>query len=230
MMTTVRNVSALRTRLLMGACMALITVTGMAAEQAATLKAIPLALESQLEKGRVAIKDEQIALTALKGTDLFTDAIGGSRADNAPRIWFAPQGDFILSTKVASDLGGAYDGAGLIVYGGANDWAKFMFERFQSRLLGVSTTVSDGRGDDAYHKTYDSNELYLKVARRGELYVLYVSRDGIEWDYTRSFSLNGTAVRVGFFAQSPFSESLTATFSDVRFRSETFKNFWQGEP
>lgn len=217
------------TRMLAGVLLLAFSSTLSFAADAPVIVSIPYPLEVRSEQGSFAINAAQLSLTARKGTDLFADASGASKADNAPRLVFVPEGDFIFSAKLTGALSGAYDGGGLIVYAGPDDWGKLLFERFKSGKLGVASTVSDGRGDDAYHSTYESSSVFLKIARKGALYVFYTSENGADWNYTRSFTLNGTAVRVGFVSQSPFSESVTVDFSNITFRPSAFKDFWQGE-
>lgn len=180
--------------------------------------------------GMITVEEKIITITAKKGTDLFTDTAGKTHADNTPRALFQPAGDFILSAKVAADLPLAYDGAALIIYADDHHWAKLLFERFESGQLGIATTVTSTTGDDAYHGTRTSAHQYLKIARRGNSYVFYSSPNGEEWNFLRHFSISTERpIKIGFSAQAPFSDSVTATFSDIRYRAETFKNFWQGE-
>jgi regulation of enolase protein 1 (concanavalin A-like superfamily) len=70
----------------------------------------------------------------------------------------------------------------------------------------------------------------LKIARHGNSYVFYSSDDGKDWNFLRHFPLEVNApVKVGFLAQSPVGDALTVKFSDVNYRGETFKDYWQGE-
>jgi uncharacterized protein len=230
-MTRYKNSPSYRPTRWLFALVTSVLLSGQAAtaDESHVLKAIP-ELETQGDKTSFTIENDRLSITALKGTDLFTDATGESSADNLPRALFAPKGDFILSAKITANVAGAYDGGGLVVYGGKQNWAKFLFEKFKSGKLGVSTTVSDGKGDDAYHNTYNTNTVYLKIARKGELYVFYTSTNGTDWSYTRSFGMKEGPIKVGFIAQSPLSEKVTVSFSDVKFRPTAFKDFWQGEP
>ena len=114
----------------------------------------------------------------------------------------------------------------------ANDkiWAKLLFERFKSGKLGVATTVSNLTGDDAYHSTIESEEVHLKVVRYDTSYIFYTSKDGVDWNFTRHFDLDtNEKPSIGFIAQSPLADSFTATFSNISFRAQRFKDFWQGE-
>ena len=85
-------------------------------------------------------------------------------------------------------------------------------------------------GDDAHHGLRDGSEVYLKIGRRKALFVFYTSPDGKSWSMVRSFGMPAAAtVKVGFSSQSPIGEAFSAQFSEITFRSATFKDFWQGE-
>ena len=63
-------------------------------------------------------------------------------------------------------------------------------------------------------------------------YVFYTSEDGKDWNFVRHFSLDvkdTDIVKVGFTAQSPLADSLQVDFSEIRYKGQRFKNYWQGE-
>ncbi len=62
--------------------------------------------------------------------------------------------------------------------------------------------------------------------------MFYTSQDGARWNFVRSFALpcaGAGEVRVGFSAQAPLSGGFAATFSEVRYRSDSISDYWQGE-
>lgn len=220
--------------LFLGAC--LLSISSFATEDSTTkkpitIKSVPYEMRIDNQLGEVKVNAGSIEITALKGTDLFTDTTGAKSADNAPRLLFVPEGDFIFSAKVSAEFGETpYDGGALIVYADSKNWGKLLFERFKSGKIGIATTVTKGSGDDAYHGTRESNHQYLKIVRHDSSYIFYTSEDGKDWNFARHFELKSTApVHIGFAAQSPLAENFIATFSDVKYRAGKFTNFWQGE-
>lgn len=194
------------------------------------LDAVPFTLQINNQNGVVTLNKNEIEITALKGTDLFTNTTGDKSADNSPRVLFTPKGDFILSAKVTANLDTAYSGGALIVYVDNKRWAKLLFERFKSGDNGVATTITNNTGDDAYHGTLHGQTQYLKIARHGSSYVFYSSNDGEKWHFLRHFNLSiDKPVHIGFTAQSPLSEELTANFSDISYEARRFEDFWQGK-
>jgi regulation of enolase protein 1 (concanavalin A-like superfamily) len=220
--------------LFLGAC--LLSISAFAADESKsekpiTIKSIPYDMRIDNQLGKVKVTAAQIDITALKGSDLFTDTTGAKNADNTPKLLFVPEGDFIFSAKVSATFGETpYDGGALIVYTDSNNWGKLLFERFKSGKIGIATTVSKGSGDDAYHGTRDTQHQYLKIVRHDSSYIFYTSDDGKNWNFVRHFELKSTApVQIGFTAQAPIAESFSATFSEVKYRAGKITNFWQGE-
>ncbi len=209
----------------------LILCLSSAANAAATrLEAIPYPLTASVERGSLASTPATLTLSAGKGTDLYTNADGSKVADQTPRVLFAPAGDFIFSARVEASFNQPFDGAALIVYGARGTWAKLLFEFGRDGKTGVSSTVAKGVGDDAHHGAREGSTLFLKIARRQDLYVFYTSSDGLRWNMVRNFGLPSSApVQIGFSAQSPLGEQFSAQFSSIRFRPDAFKDFWQGE-
>jgi regulation of enolase protein 1 (concanavalin A-like superfamily) len=201
-----------------------------AAPQQLTIDTLPFALDAQLDQGSASVKDKTLVLQANKGTDLFVNPDGAEATDHTPRVLFQPAGDFIFSAKVTAGFHKEFDGGALIVYGDKTHWAKLLFEYSTSGTAGVTSTVAKGVGDDAYHGVQPGNEVYLKVVRLKDMFVFYTSPDGKRWTMVRTFGMPGAAtMKVGFSSQSPDGDAFSARFSDIKFRNETFKDYWQGE-
>ena len=194
------------------------------------LGVFPFELTLLQNNGSVAITNKQIVINAHKGTDLFTNPSGSESKANFPGALFLPEGDFIFSSKVSAKFSDTpYDGGALVVFSNDRVWAKLLFERFKSGQLGVATTISNPNGDDSYHATFTSNEIFLKIVRYDTSYVFYTSEDGEQWNFVRHFDLGKEVTpRIGFIAQSPVADSFTATFSEVSFQSKRISDFWQG--
>lgn len=194
------------------------------------LNTIPYAITITAEQGKVLQQGQDLLITAHKGTDLFNDMFSGVNKDNAPRIVFQPKGDFIFSAKFSGSFVGKYDGGALIVYGDSSSYGKLTFERGHDGQQSLWSTVTSKRADDVQHREIKADNLYVKVARAGDLYFFYSSNDGKTWIMQRSFTLdNPRNLQVGIMAQAPESDAFGLRVSDVRFAPRTFKDYWQGE-
>jgi regulation of enolase protein 1 (concanavalin A-like superfamily) len=193
------------------------------------INVIPYDIAKNEQGGSITVLAEKITIIANKGTDLFTNTTGDKSVDKSPRVLFEPRGDFIFSAKVSGDFTTAYSGGALMVYVNGQHWAKLLFERFKSGHNGIATTVTSTTGDDAYHGTQQAQSYYLKIARHDTSYVFYTSENGQYWNFERHFSLEkNTQVHIGFTAQSPLAEAQQVTFTNIEFKGERFKNYWQG--
>jgi len=75
----------------------------------------------------------------------------------------------------------------------------------------------------------DSDSAYLQLARLGNAFYLYESRDGKGWYLVRVFHFeHAGALKVGLIAQCPEGKSATIHFSDVRYRAGRVQDVWKG--
>jgi len=179
---------------------------------------IPYNLIIESYKSDIIVNDDTITIEAKKGTDLYTNSDGTSSKDNAPRVFFEPRSDFTFSAKVTANFTTSYDGGALFIYADAENWGKLLFERFKTGYNGIASTVTRSTGDDAYHSLIESNEIHLKIVRKNNSITFLYSKDGEQWSYLRSFSMvSAEAIKVGFIAQSPISQTHKVVYSDIIF-------------
>ena len=186
---------------------------------------------SMTNTGKAHITGESLSLKALKGSDMFTPAKGKANL-SAPRVTFPVEGDFIFSARLDAPFAAKYDGAALVVWSDETHWGKFLFERINERENVISSTFVMPVGDNSYHVRTDSDDrdVWLKIVRSGNSYMLYMSQDGKDWQILRDLAFTATGpVQIGFQSQSPLGESFEARFSDIRLESKTLTNYWQGE-
>lgn len=201
-----------------------------AAKKPLTISTIPYALEIGSQASEAKVINNALSLSAFKGSDLFVGTDASALADSAARVLFQPKGDFIFSAKVNADFQGLYDGGALLVYSDAEHWAKFLFETERPGEFEVTSTVARPGSDNSSHAHVKDKSVYLKIAHTKDMFVFYTSEDGAKWKYARHFDLKTTApIKIGFSAQSPVGDKFTATFSEIKYREATFKDFWQGE-
>ena len=195
-----------------------------------SIPAIPYTLAIQAPGGSASITGSELTLSAAKGTDIYANVDGSKIVDDTPRVLFAPRDDFIFSARIQAGFHSAFDGAALLVYVGKAAWGKVLFERMPDDSNAVTTTITKGTGDDALHQQVEGNVVHLKIARKGGVYVFYLSADGAAWRMLRTFALpTDQPVLVGFSAQSPKGGRFTARFSNLHWRAHGFDNYWHGE-
>lgn len=176
-------------------------------------------------------KDGALTLTGGKGSRLFVDPQGESRADSAPMALFAPDEQFLFSAKVKVDFKAVFDAGVLVVYADSTQWAKFCFEYAPDHTHMIVTVCNNQFSDDNNHIVTESDEMYLRIAGLGKgAYAFHYSTDGKFWHMARYFYLDPAYdYRIGFLSQSPRGEAFTTVFSDIRYSAEKLGDVRSGE-
>jgi regulation of enolase protein 1 (concanavalin A-like superfamily) len=151
---------------------------------------------------------------------------GGGDSDDAESLMNAatllgtpPVGDFSFSARVSVEFRAQFDAGVLMVWIDARRWAKFCFEYSPDREPMVVSVVTRDVSDDANAFTVDGHEVWMRVARVGQVYAFHASTDGDVWRLVRVFSLGDDLAhhRIGFEVQSPTGEGCSVRFDDVSF-------------
>lgn len=160
---------------------------------------------------------DRLVITAGRRTDLFSDPGGPDRHANAPALLGrVPDGDFTLSARVRADLVTTFDAGVLLLHVDDSRWAKFCLELSpQNTPTVVSVVTRGGVSDDCNSQPVDG-EVWLRVSRLGPAFAFHARVGDAPWYMVRYFALDGDP-RVGFLAQSPTGDGLTATFEEIRY-------------
>lgn len=196
------------------------------------LKAIPLPLFwIHNPKDYKILSDDAVSITAGNGTDLYTFVDGTYYTNNAPKLLFTPDTNFIFSARIKPAFNSIYDGGAIILYSDSLNWAKVLFEQLNEDTWGIgSSVVSDKRTDDSYHIHTYHKQVWVKLAKSGDIFNFYHSSDGKQWALVRTFHYdNPEKIKIGFYAQSPKGTECTVEFSDIRYKGVGFTDFFTGE-
>ena len=176
-------------------------------------------------------QNNSLTLTGGKGSRLFVDPQGASRADSAPMALFKPSEHFLFSSKVKVDFGAVFDAGVLVIYADSTQWAKFCFE-YSPDLENMVVSVCNNRvSDDNNHIVTESDEIYMRIAGLGGgAYAFHYSTDGRFWHMARYFYLDPAYdYRIGFLSQSPRGESFTTVFSEIKYTETKLPDVRSGE-
>jgi regulation of enolase protein 1 (concanavalin A-like superfamily) len=176
-------------------------------------------------------EDNALTITGGKGSRLFVDPTGSSRADSAPMALFEPDENFLFSAKVKVDFEAVFDAGVLVIYADSTQWAKFCFEYAPDHSNMIVTVCNNQFSDDNNHIVTESDEMYLRIAGMGGgAYAFHYSTDGKFWHMARYFYLDPTYdYKIGFLSQSPRGEEFTTVFSDIRYSAEKLGDVRSGE-
>ncbi|MTI33168.1 DUF1349 domain-containing protein [Xanthovirga aplysinae] len=195
-----------------------------------SLEAIPYSLE-WVNKGKSAkvLSENSFSLTTSGGTDLYNFAGGGPGKTNAPILAFPADESFVLTSKVQVGFGKPFDGGSLVMYEDSLHYTKLMFEKGHDGKLVISTGVTKTFTDDHISNEIKAQEIFLRIAKAGDLNIFYYSLDGKDWKLLRIFRFhNNGNLKLGFSVQSPDGENCTAVFSEINYSPQPFKDFWTG--
>jgi regulation of enolase protein 1 (concanavalin A-like superfamily) len=170
-----------------------------------------------------------LAITAGPRTDMFVNPAGTDATLNAPRLVFAPAGDFMLSARVTVGFVATYDAGVLLLYAGERSWAKLCFEYSPQKEPMIVSVVTQGFSDDANAYVVEGNQTFLRVSQLGRAFAFHASGDGAYWRLIRNFTLDPPApIVAGFVAQSPTGDGCTATFADITYTPERLADLRSG--
>ena len=174
--------------------------------------------------------DGVLSITAPGGTDLFTDPMGSTIKDDAPRIAFPADARFTLSARVSVDaFVSTFDAGVLFVWTDALRWGKLCFEFSPQGQPMVVTVTTNGVSDDCNHVPVTQDHVYMRISRMDPAIAMHYSLDGQTWHMVRYFALAGaTSFAVGFSAQSPTGNGSTARFSEIRYSTEPIADLRSG--
>jgi len=176
-------------------------------------------------------QDKKLTIVASEKTDLFVDPQHEYEVVNSPKAVFLPADSFLLSGKIQVNFKTDYDAGVLVVYAGANEWAKLCFEYSPQKKPFVVSVVNNGISDDCNHVPIDGNTIYLRIAGLGKnIFAFHYSTDGKYWNLVRYFSLTAKReAHVGFSSQSPTGASCTSTFSEISYVPMKLKDVRNGQ-
>ena len=170
-----------------------------------------------------------LELYAPKQTDYFVNPADGSIKENAPFFYREVEGDFVLQAKVSHGFDATYDACVLLAYDNETLWAKACFECTDFGTHAVVTVMTNGRSDDANGANIAGNEVWLQLARKGDLFAVHYSLDGEQFIMARLCSLPmRQRVQVGLVAQSPTGNGGERRFEHVRLECRTLADIRGG--
>jgi regulation of enolase protein 1 (concanavalin A-like superfamily) len=194
------------------------------------IKGIPAPGEWKNTPVHAEAHEDTLTIAAGKFTDWYISPVDRRQTTSAPILLFPPAHDFVLTTKVSVDFRTQWDAGALFVYIDDHQWAKFALEMAVYKKPTIVSVVTKGVSDDCNSWSVEGGAVWLKLARLGEAFGFYASRDGRTWEMIRAFTFGEAKnVRVGFSAQSPIGPGAQAVFSNIVYTERKVKDIFTGE-
>ncbi|HEY2722603.1 MAG TPA: DUF1349 domain-containing protein [Chitinophagaceae bacterium] len=194
------------------------------------IRAIPFELHWENVPLDYSASDSSLTITAGAKTDMFRDPNVTYDTDNAPKLLFKPDNDFVLTASITHAFASKWDGGAIVLKQDSLNWIKFCFEKDYTGARRVVSVVTKNVSDDCNSAEIKSNKVFYKIAKADNVITLYYSSNGKKWFLIRHFQFdtNGSFY-LGFLAQSPTGQSCHVSFSNITYQPRKIKDPYLGE-
>jgi regulation of enolase protein 1 (concanavalin A-like superfamily) len=152
-------------------------------------------------------------------TDFWRKTLSGVEADNGHFLFTEVAGDFVLAVHVRFRPVHQYDQAGLMVRASPSCWLKTSVEHEPTGPSWLGAVVTNDASDWSTQSFPPGpGEVWLRVRREGDDYLIDASRDGRGWEQIRLARLHegrGRLVACGLYACSPRGAGFVAEFTSL---------------
>jgi hypothetical protein len=158
------------------------------------------------------------------GTDFWQKTHYGFEVDNGHFLFAPVAGDFVLTTRVRFQPVHQYDQAGLMVRVSPSCWLKTSVEHEPVGPSRLGAVVTNHAYSDWSTQPFASGpgEIWLRVRREGDDYLVEASPDGSRWEQIRVAHLHegrGQPVMAGVYACSPKGTGFVAELDRLSIES-----------
>ena len=191
---------------------------------------IPYPLSWEIKPVKYSVNGNQFFVSAGEKTDMFRDPNVTYNTDNAPKLMFRPDDDFVLSASIEHGFTNKWDGGAIVLKSDSLNWVKFCFEKDYTGARRIVSVVTKNISDDCNSIEIKSNKVYYKMAKAGNVITLYYSETGTNWFLVRHLQFDAKpGFTVGFLAQSPTGKNCDVIFSNIRYEAKKIKDPYIGE-
>jgi len=203
---------------------------GVCSQKADKLSPIPHPLFWENKPLTYSITNNDLTIVAGEKTDMFRDPNVTYNTDNAPKLLFKADEDFILSTAIEHSFTSKWDGGAIIIKSDSLNWVKFCFEKDYTGARRVVSVVTKNISDDCNSVEINSDKVFYKIAKAGNVVTLYYSTEGTKWFLVRHLQFDAKpGFKVGFLAQSPTGTKCEVKFSQIKYEKRKIKDPYAGE-
>jgi len=206
-------------------------VTSVSAQnKAITVPGIPFPLSIENKPLNYSVNGGVLTIEAGAKTDMFRDPNVTYNTDNAPKLLFTPDDDFVLTARIEHDFIYKWDGGAIVLKADGLHWIKFCFEKDYTGIHRVVSVVTNDISDDCNSVARTQNFVFYKIAKAGNVITLYFSGDGKNWYLVRHLQFNAKGpLKLGFLAQSPTGTRNKVMFSAITYQHKKIKDPYTGE-
>lgn len=111
------------------------------------------------------INPESIFIEAGEKTDMFRDPNVTYNTDNAPRLSFTADPNFVLTAEIHHDFTSKWDGGAIVLEADKMNWIKFCFEKDYTGMHRVLSVVTKDISDDCNRWPLPATRFFMKLPR-----------------------------------------------------------------
>jgi len=194
------------------------------------IQSIPHGLFWENTPKRFSIRKDTLEISAGGKTDMFRDPNVTYNTDNAPKLMFYPDEDFVLTASIEHAFANKWDGGAIVLRQDSLNWIKFCFEKDYTGARRVVSVVTKNISDDCNSVSMPKNKVFYKLAKAGNVITLYYSAEGKSWFLVRHLQFDAhKGLQVGFLAQSPTGESCSVRFTNITYKAKKIADPYLGE-
>lgn len=194
------------------------------------LSSIPYPLTWHNKPLSYSVENNVLTIVAGAKTDMFRDPNVTYNTDNAPKLLFQPDEDFVLTAAIEHGFASKWDAGAIVLLEDSLNWIKYCFEKDYTGERRVVSVVTRNISDDCNSVAITGNKVYYKIAKAGNVITLYYATNGNNWFLVRHLQFNNTKkLKLGFLAQSPTGQQCTVKFSDIQYAAKRIADPYLGE-
>ena len=194
------------------------------------MRSIPFGMFWENNPVKYSVTNDGLKIVAGAKTDMFRDPNVTYNTDNAPKLLFKPDKDFVLVASIEHSFTSKWDGGAIVLKQDSLNWVKFCFEKDYTGARRVVSVVTKNISDDCNSAEIKTNKVFYKIAKADNVITLYYSTDGSKWLLIRHFQFDTSGdFYLGFLAQSPTGNSCQVSFSNISYTAKKIKDPYAGE-
>ena len=194
------------------------------------INGIPKWLKWEIKPRKYIQDNKSITLFSGEKTDMFRDPNVTYNTDNAPKLLFKADSNFVFSAAIEHAFISKWDGGAIVLKADSLNWVKCCFEKDYTGARRIVTVVTKGISDDCNSVKLTKNKVYFKIAKAANVITIYYSETGSKWYLVRHFTFDSTQnLQVGLLAQSPTGKDCQVKFSHLKYLVKKIKDPYVGE-
>jgi len=204
--------------------------TAKAQKDSIRINSIPYGMFWENKADKFSASGNEMVIVAGEKTDMFRDPNVTYNTDNAPKLLFRPDQDFVFITSIEHSFASKWDGGAIVLIQDSLNWIKFCFEKDYTGARRIVSVVTKNISDDCNSVEINSDKVSYKLAKADNVITLYYSADGKKWFLIRHLQFDTDKnLRLGFLAQSPTGKRCVVKFSGIRYEAKKIKDPYLGE-